>query len=133
MLIVAKAIILIAAIFFLIFGIIALARPPLAGKFLHGFANTALKHYAELFTRILIGGSLLLVAYQSTYSTVLLVFGWLLIVTTAFMALVPWRLHYRFTQSAVPKALRFLPLMGITSLAIGSLLLFLIVNGNGAQ
>ena len=37
-----------------------------------------------------------------------------------------------FTQSAVPKALRFLPLIGITSLAIGAVLLFVIVGGSAA-
>ena len=132
MLVVAKAIVGVAAVFFLVLGAIALVRPPIARGFLLGFASNALKHYAELLARVLVGGSLLLIARDSAYSTALSAFGWLLIVTTAFMALVPWRVHQRFTQSAVPKALRFLPLMGITSLVIGALLLWVIVARSAA-
>jgi hypothetical protein len=132
MLVVAKAIVVVVAIFFLVLGAVALVRPQIARGFLLGFASNALKHYAELLARILVGGSLLLIARNSAYYTVLSAFGWLLIVTTAFMALVPWRFHHRFTQSAVPKALRFLPLIGITSLAIGALLLLVIVTGSAA-
>ena len=132
MLVVAKAIVVLVAIFFLILGVVALVQPPIARGFLLGFASNALKHYAELLTRVLVGGSLLLIARNSAYATALSAFGWLLIITTAIMALVPWRFHHRFTQSAVPKALRFLPLIGITSLAIGALLLLVIVTGSAA-
>ena len=132
MLVAAKAIVVVVAIFFLLLGAVALVRPPIARRFLLGFASNALKHYAELLARILVGGSLLLIAHNSSYSTVLSAFGWLLIVTTAFMAFVPWRFHHRFTQSAVPKALQFLPLIGITALVIGALLLRVIVAGNAA-
>ena len=132
MLVVAKAIVLVAAVLFLILGTVALVQPPIARGFLLSFASNALKHYTELLARILVGGSLLLIAHNSAYSTALSAFGWLLIVTTAFMALGPWRFHHRFTQSAVPKALQFLPLIGITALVIGALLLRVIVAGSAA-
>lgn len=132
MLVVAKAIVVVVAIFFLMLGAVALVRPPIARGFLLGFASNGLKHYAELLARVLVGGSLLLIARNSAYLTILSAFGWLLIVTTAFMAVVPWHFHHRFTQSAVPKALRFLPLIGITSLVIGALLLWVIVAGSAA-
>ncbi len=132
MLVVAKAIVVVVAIFFLALGAVALLRPSVARGFLLGFASTAFKHYSELLARVLVGAALLLIARDSAYPTALAAFGWLIIATTAFMALVPWRLHRRFTQSAVPKALRFLPFMGITSLAIGALLLWVIVAGSAA-
>jgi len=132
MLIVAKAIVVVVAIFFLVLGTVALVRPAIARGVLLGFANTVLKHYAELFARVLVGGSLLLIARDSAYATALSAFGWLLIGTTAVMALAPWRVHHRFAQSAVPKALRFLPFIGITSLVIGALLLWVIVAGRAA-
>jgi hypothetical protein len=132
MFVVAKAIVAVVAIFFMMLGAVALVRPPIARGFLLGFASSALKHYSELLARVLVGGSLLLIARDSAYSTALSAFGWLLIITTAFMALVPWRFHNRFTQWAVPKALRFLPLIGITSLVIGALLLLVIIAGSSA-
>jgi hypothetical protein len=132
MLVVAKTIVLLVAVFFLVLGAAAFVRPANTRGFLLGFADSAVKHYAELLARVLAGGSLLLIAQDSAYSTALSAFGWLLVVTTAFMAIVPWRLHHRFTQFAVPKALRFLPLIGISSLVMGALLLWVIACGSAA-
>jgi hypothetical protein len=129
MLVVAKSIVVLAACFFLLFGVLAFVRPARIHGFLLGFAGSALKHYAELLVRLLVGASLLLLSPDSAHASVLLVFGWLLIITTALMALIPWRVHHRFTQSAVPKALQFLPLMGLVSLAIGACLLWAMVTG----
>ena len=129
MLVVAKSIVVLAACFFLLFGMLAFVLPARIHGFLLGFAGSALKHYAELLVRLLVGASLLLLAPDSAHASVLSVFGWLLIITTALMALIPWRVHHRFTQSAVPKALQFLPLMGLVSLAIGACLLWAMVTG----
>jgi sorbitol-specific phosphotransferase system component IIC len=131
MLAVAKAIVVLVALFFLLLGVLAFVKPARIHGFLLGFAGNALKHYTELLVRLLVGTSLLLVARESAYTGVLSGFGWLLIITTAVMALIPWRVHHRFTQSAVPKALRFLPLMGLASLAIGAFLLWAMVAGAG--
>ena len=125
MLLVAAKIILVAvAVFFLLLGFIALVRPKHARRFLLGFAASASKHYAELFTRFVVGGAMLVVASHSNHSKALTVFGWLLIMTTAVMAMVPWRTHRRFTEAAVPQALRFLPMIGIVSVILGVLLLW---------
>ena len=129
MLVVAKSIVVLAACFFLLFGVLAFVRPARIHGFLLGFAGSALKHYAELLVRLLVGASLLLLSPESAFAGVLSAFGWLLIITTALMALIPWRVHHRFTQSAVPKALQFLPLMGLVSLAIGACLLWAMVTG----
>ena len=129
MLVVAKSIVVLAACFFLLFGVLAFVRPARIHGFLLGFAGSALKHFAELLVRLLVGASLLLLSPESAFAGVLSAFGWLLIITTALMALIPWRVHHRFTQSAVPKALQFLPLMGLVSLAIGACLLWAMVTG----
>ena len=122
LLVAAKTILVVVAIFFLLLGLIALIRPSIAGRFLLGFAGSALKHYVELGVRFVVGGAMLVVAPHSMYSLALTVFGWLLIVTTAVMAIVPWRIHRRFAEASVPKALRFLPMIGVSSLVLGGLL-----------
>ncbi len=132
LLVVARAIVAAVAIYFLVLGTIALVRPTNARAFLLGFANTSLKHYAELVARLIVGGAMLLVARDSAYPAALAAFGWLLVVSTAVMALMPWRLHHRFAQSAVPRALRYLPLIGISSLIMGGLLFRVAVAGNTA-
>ena len=124
LLVAAKTILAAVAIFFLVLGLAALIRPSSAKRFLLGFATSALKHYAELATRLVVGAAMLLVAPHSAYPPALTVFGWLLIATTAVMTHVPWRVHYRFAAASVPKALRFLPMIGVSSLALGGLLLW---------
>lgn len=46
-------------------------------------------------------------------------FGWVLITTSIGLALVPWQLHQRFASWSVPRATRYLPLIGAASLAAG--------------
>lgn len=128
LLLAAKALLAGVAAYFLAFGALALLRPKNASNFLLGFADTPLKHYAELVVRLLVGGCLLLAAPTTVHATAMAVFGWILVISTLAMALLPWRLHQRFAQSAVPKALRYLPLIGITSLVMGGWLLWNVLS-----
>ena len=132
LLVAAKTILVAVATFFLLLGLVALIRPEHARRFLLGFAASASKHYAELGARFVVGGAMLVVAPHSVYSPALTAFGWLLIVTTAVMAIVPWRIHRRFTEAAVPKALRFLPMIGVTSVVLGGLFLWSTLTASAA-
>lgn len=124
LLVAAKTMLVAVAIFFLLLGVVALIRPNPARRFLLGFAASAYKHYAELAARFVVGGAMLVVAPHSIHSAALAAFGWLLVVTTAVMAVVPWQVHRRFTETAVPQALRFLPMIGVASVVLGGLLLW---------
>ena len=132
LLVAAKTILAAVSIFFLTLGLAALIRPSSARRFLLGFATSALKHYTELASRFLVGAAMLIVAPHSAYSSAIAAFGWLLIATTAVMTLVPWRIHHRFAAASVPKALRFLPVLGVSSLALGGLLLWALFNASAA-
>ena len=132
LLVAAKTILAAVAGFFLILGLTALIRPSSARRFLLGFATSAPKHYFELATRFVVGGAMLLVAAHSLYPSALTGFGWLLIATTTVMALVPWRVHCRFAEASVPTALRFLPLIGISSLVLSGLLLWALFTASAA-
>lgn len=123
LLVAAKAILVAVSIFFLLLGVVALNRQNHAKRFLLDFASSAPKHYAELGVRFVVGSAMLLVAPHSIYSAALTAFGWLLIVTTVLMTIVPWRVHRRFAEAAVPQALRFLPLIGAISVVLGGLFL----------
>jgi uncharacterized protein YjeT (DUF2065 family) len=132
LLVAAKTILIAVAVFFLLLGLISLVRPNHARRFLLGFAASAPKHYAELCARFVAGGAMLVVALYATHSAALNAFGWLIILTTAVMAIVPWRVHRQFTEAAVPKALRFLPIIGVTSVVLGGLLLWSVFTANAA-
>lgn len=132
LLVAAKTILIAVALFLFALGLVALMRPGSAKRFLLGFATSAPKHYAELVARLLAGGAMLIAAPHSTYATGLSIFGWLLIGTTAVMALVPWHIHRRFAETSVPQALRFLPMIGVASLALGGLLLWNLFTASAA-
>lgn len=71
---------------------------------------------------------MVLLAPYSLCTIVLIAFGWILIATTTVMALIPWDVHRRFAEASVPKALRFLPMIGVASLSVGSLLLWAVLT-----
>lgn len=119
-------------IFLAVLGGVSLVAPPHAKRFLLGFAGSPSKHYAELAVRILVGGAFLMAAPLTPWRVAVSVFAWVLLGTTAVLLLVPWHWHHRFARRAVPEALRFLPLIGVASLALGAIILAAAVLGYAA-
>jgi len=71
-----------------------------------------------------VGGALIVRAPATLWPTALNGLGWLLVVTTVLLALLPWRWHRAFAQRSVGAVLRFLPALGLASLGLGALLLY---------
>lgn len=126
----ALAIVVAAGAFLTALGAASLFAPTHASRFLLGFASSPGKHYAELGLRFLAGGAFVLAAPYVILPAAFSVFGWVLVATTAGLLLVPWRWHQGFAQRAVPGALRFLPLVGASSVALGVLVLLAVYRGN---
>lgn len=110
-------------LYLVVLGTIALLFPNVTGKFLLGFAKTPARHYIELFTRLIVGASLVTSAKSVSYPLSFNIFGWLLVVTTLLMAFMPWKTHDRIARHSVLKALPYLPLIGIISLLLGGLIM----------
>lgn len=128
--VVALSIVAAAGLFLLVLGTASLFAPSVAGRFLFGFAGSPAKHYAELAVRLLVGGALLVAAPGLPFAGAFTLFGWVLLATTAGLLLIPWRWHHRFAQRTVPKALRFLPLIGVSSVVLGGSMLWAVFRGN---
>ena len=60
------------------------------------------------------------------------VFGWVLMVTTACLLLMPWQVHDRFAKMAVPRTTRYIVLIGLSSLALGGIMLAAVFSGSAA-
>ncbi|WP_395009184.1 hypothetical protein [Undibacterium sp.] len=116
---VAATLIFLTGLYFICLGVVALGKPAIAARFLLGFATSAATHYVELFFRIAIGFALVFYSHNMLFAAVYLGFGYVLIVTTSLMFLIPWRWHRAFTEKVVPYANAFLGLIGLTSLAFG--------------
>jgi hypothetical protein len=117
------AIVLFFCFFLIALGGGSLIAPEKAKAFLLGFATSAFTHYLEMALRLVVGGSMLYQAPHLKYATAFAVFGWMMIATSAVLLILPWKWHHRFAEKAVPQALRYLPFVGIVSLALGSAVL----------
>jgi hypothetical protein len=125
-------IVLLAALYFVLLGAVALLAPARAARFLLGFAGTARTHYLELALRCVAGGAFVLQAPQMRFAGAFALFGWILLLTTAGLIAVPWRWHRALAQRVVPHATRHLPLVGVASLVLGGLVLAAALAGDAA-
>ena len=116
-------IVLLVGVYFVTLAAVAMFAPCQAKRFLLGFAGTARAHYIELTLRAAAGGAFVLQAPRMPVASAFAVFGWLLLLTTGGLAVLPWRWHRAFAQRAVPYATRRLALVGAASLVLGGLVL----------
>ena len=130
---IALGLIVATGLYFVGLGLVSILTPARAARFLSGFAGSALAHYSELAIRLAVGWAFLQRAQHMPFSRALVVFGWVLVITTIGLLLIPWRWHRRFAQAAVPRALRYLELIGLVSIALGFLLLAATFQGAGFE
>jgi len=127
--ILALCIIVLAGLFLLALGIASLVVPEQANRFLLGFARSQRVHFVEMFLRLLVGAALIHSAPRILFSDAFSLFGWVLLVSSACLLVVPWRWHQRFAQHAVPRATRYIALIGLASLALGGVILVAVARG----
>lgn len=125
-------VVVLAGLYLIALAAVSLVLPARASRFLLGFADSALKHYTEILLRVVVGAALILHAPRMLLSDAFTLVGWLLLVTTACLLLVPWRWHHRFAQRVVPRAIRHTTLIGLVSLVLGGLILAALVLGTAA-
>lgn len=109
----AGLIVMLAAVWLTGLALISFIAPQTASRFLSGFASSARAHYFEQVLRIIAGAGFILFAGEMRFTAFFLVFGWVLVVTSVGLLAVPWQLHNRFAQWAVPLATRHLKLYAL--------------------
>ena len=128
----AFAVVVLTGLYFMALAAISLFQPAQTNRFLLRFASSGLTHHTELFPRLLAGIALVLHTPRILLSDAFTLFGWVLLVTTAFLLLFPWRWHHRFAQQVVPRAMQHIKLLGLASLPIGGLTLAAVAHGSAA-
>lgn len=128
----ALTVVLLAGLYLLALGAASLLVPARASRFLLGFASSSLVHHTELVLRFVAGAGFVLYAPRMFFSDAFSLFGWVLLITTAGLLVVPWRWHHRFAQRAVPLFTGHVAWVGLVSLAIGGLILWAVVRGSAA-
>lgn len=128
----ALAVVVLASLYLLALGAASLLVPARSSRFLLGFASSAFAHFTELFLRFAVGAALVIHAPRMSLPGAFSLFGWVVLVTTACLLIIPWQWHHRFAQRVVPLFTRYVALIGLVSLAIGGLLLWAVVDGRAA-
>ncbi|MBP6626847.1 MAG: hypothetical protein KA187_05470 [Arenimonas sp.] len=124
----AFGVVLLTGAYFLALAAMCLFAPARARRFLLGLVGSASMHYLELSLRLLAGAAFLVHAPRMLAPGAFQAFGWLLLLTTAVLLLLPWRWHQAFARQMVPRALPFLPVIGLASLGLG---VFVLVAAQG--
>ncbi len=100
-------------------GLLCLYDGARATRFLSSFATSLSVHLIELALRLVAGVGLLLHAPQMRFGGAFNMLGWVLIISSLALLILPWRVHHRFASQAVPMATRYIGVLGASSLAIG--------------
>ena len=125
----AAAVVLLTGLYFIGLALAAFFAPALAARFLLGFVKSAFSHYLELGLRLAVGGALVLRAPNLQFAGAFAFIGWVILITTAVLFCIPWTLHRRFAQRAVPRVIPFLKWLGIVSMALGMTVLYAVIRG----
>lgn len=128
----ALVVVVVAALYFCALGVASLLMPDRARSFLLGFAGSPRVHYAELFIRLVVGAAFVVHAPRMFAAGAFSFSGWVVLATTACLLLLPWRWHHRFARHAVPRANRYITLIGLSSLVLGGLTLAAVIRGSAA-
>jgi hypothetical protein len=103
---------------------IVFAKPALAERFFMTFASSARAHYVEQAFRLLIGASLVVLSPAMWQTNMFRLIGWVIVVSSIGLILIPWRWHHRFGQLVLPMVVRHMRLYAVGLFAFGALLLY---------
>lgn len=121
---VAAVIVVLAAFYLIGLAVASVISPTHTRRFLESFASTAGVHYLEMLVRLLVGIAFIGYSPHMLWPKAFWVFGWLLVISTAVLMLIPWRWHRRFARKVVPPITRHTWLFGLVSLPLGGGILF---------
>ncbi|MGE0438941.1 MAG: hypothetical protein AB7L66_16425 [Gemmatimonadales bacterium] len=106
------------------FAMLVTLRRPIAERFLRLLGASAPAHYAEQLSRVVVGAALIGFSPAMRYARVFEVFGWLMVLTSVVLLLMPWRWHQRFAERVMPLVVRYLRVYAAGALALGLFILF---------
>jgi cell division protein FtsW (lipid II flippase) len=110
----------------------AYLRPAHAKRFFNAFAASARTHYTEQALRLVVGSALVVFSSAMWQPDLFRLFGWVMVVTTVGLLVIPWRWHQQLARRIVPPVLEHMKLLGAGALLMAALLLYGVVAGDAA-
>lgn len=126
--IISGAIVVLSGAWLVFLAILSMRAPQKAARLLSGFASSARAHYLEQALRLIAGAGFLGFAEYMAFADAFRVFGWVLLITSALLLLVPWQWHNRFAQWVVPFAARHLKLYGLAAAALAAAIFYALLS-----
>ena len=113
-----------SCVFLIGLAIVIVTKPQRAEQFLSSYASSARAHYTEQIARLIVGIAIVIFAPSMWYSNLFNIFGWILIVTTIGLLLIPWQWHHKFGEWAIPLTLRYMKFYALGAFLLGVLILY---------
>ena len=129
----AVVIVVLSGLWLIGLGTAAFAKPERVKHFFDKFASSAFTHFLEMFVRLIVGTAFVIYAPLMKFPVVFTAFGWLLILTTAVLLFVPWKLHRRFADRSLPLLTSHMMFFGFVSYFGGLFILFSFFLGPDAR
>jgi hypothetical protein len=104
--------------------VVIATSPSLAERFLSSFASSAPAHYTEQGLRLLVGAAIVNFASTMRYPELFKLFGWLILVTTAGLLLIPWQWHHKFATRVMPPVIGHMRLFALGAFALAAFILY---------
>jgi len=111
-------------IFLIGLAIIIVIKPRRAERFLSSYASSARAHYTEQVGRLVVGAALVILAPSMWYANLISIFGWMLVVTTIGLLLIPWQWHHKFGEVVIPLTLKYMKFYALGALLLGIFVLY---------
>src|SRR5690554_1619736 len=103
------------ASFLLSLGLLCFIRPTTVKNFFDLFAASKQAHFIEQAIRLVVGFSLVHFAVVMNYAWFFRAFGWLIVIISLVLIVLPWRWHHQFAQWVMPYVKSHLTLYGVLS------------------
>lgn len=120
----AAAIVVLAAAYLVGLALVSFFAPVQAARFLNAFAASLRAHLLEMSLRLLAGLAFIRFGPQMVFPGGFVMFGWLLVVTSVVLLLLPWRWHQRFARRSVAPMTRRPWVFGLVALPLGAAILY---------
>jgi len=119
-----ELVILFFGMFLIGLAVVIVITPQRAEQFLRSYASSARAHYTEQIARLMIGVAIVVLAPSMWYSNFINLFGWVLIVTSIGLLLIPWQWHHKFGEWAIPLTLCYMKVYALGAFVLGTLVLY---------
>jgi len=115
--------VLLFCIFLIGLAVMIVIKPRHAEQFISSFASSARAHYIEQVARLIVGTAMVVLAPSMWYSNLFNFFGWILIVTTIGLLLIPWTWHHKLGERVIPLTLRYMKIYALGAFVLGTFIL----------